>query len=335
MIRVAINGFGRIGRMFFRAAAKDKSIKVVAINDLGDPKALVFALKYDSVHGKFEQDVSTDGKHLIVGRQKIPLFSAKDPAELPWKKLKIDVVMDSTGHFVTSSTAQKHIDAGAKRVVISAPAKQKTPEDVEIKTIVMGVNHDTYKKETIVSNASCTTNCYAPVAEILHRKFGIKKGYMTTVHSYTATQAMVDGADGKDPRRARAAALNIVPSSSGAAIATGKVLPELDGKLHASALRVPTADASISYCVFELDKAVSADEINKALKAEEKSKRYRGVIACEEDPIVSSDIIGRNESSIVDVALTETDGKLAKVVSWYDNEWGYSCRLVDLIRHIS
>ena len=316
MIKVAINGFGRIGRMVFRAGLKDKNIKFVALNDLTDTKTLAHLLKYDSVHGKFDGDVSYDSENLIVNGKKIRVYAERDPENLPWKKHKIDVVVESTGFFLTKDLASKHLTAGAKKVILSAPAKEEG-----IKTIVKGVNeHDIHKGDLIISNASCTTNCLAPMVKVLNDNFGIERGFMTTVHSYTGDQRLVD-APHKDLRRARSAAVSIIPTSTGAAKAVGRVIPELNGKLDGMAMRVPTPDGSITDFVCELKKDASVEEINKLFESVAKH-HLKGVLEYTEDPIVGVDIITNPNSCIFDSALTKVkDGKLVKVVGWYDNEW--------------
>jgi glyceraldehyde 3-phosphate dehydrogenase len=304
---------------------------IVALNDLTDTKTLAHLLKYDTVYGHFPGDVSFTETSLIVKGKEYHVYSEKDPWKLPWKEKNIDVVIESTGFFRTGTLAKPHIDAGAKRVIISAPAKS---EDVE--TLVMGVNEDSKAKENeIVSNASCTTNCIAPVAAIMHNNFGVLKATMTTIHSYTADQRLVDGPH-KDLRRARAAAQNIVPTTTGAAKATAKTIPELKGLFDGMAVRVPTVVGSLSDFTMLLSKKVSVDEVNNAFKKAITNPLYKDIVAVTEDPIVSSDIIGSTYSAIVDLSLTKVvDGDLVKVIAWYDNEWGYANRLVDMISNIS
>lgn len=330
MIKVAINGFGRIGRMVFRAGLKDKSIKFIALNDLTDTKTLAHLLKYDSVHGKFDGTVEYDEENLIVNGNKIRVYAKRDPSELPWKKHNIDVVVESTGFFLTQELASKHIIAGAKKVILSAPGKEES-----IKTIVKGVNeHIITPSDKIISNASCTTNCLAPMVKVLNDNFGVVKGYMTTVHSYTGDQRLVD-APHSDLRRARSAAVSIIPTSTGAAKAVGLVIPELKGKLDGLAMRVPTPDGSITDFVCELSKDATAEEINNLFK-NVASHHLKGVLEYTEDPIVSCDIIGNPHSCIFDAGLTKVmDKRLVKVIGWYDNEFGYSHRMIDLIKILS
>ncbi|WP_080873373.1 type I glyceraldehyde-3-phosphate dehydrogenase [Oceanobacillus timonensis] len=324
-VKVGINGFGRIGRNVFRQALNNDQVEVVAINDLTDANMLAHLLKYDSNHGKLDEEVSVNGSNIVVGGKEITVLSEKDPANLGWGDLGVEIVIESTGIFTSKEGAEKHIQAGAKKVVISAPAKG---EDL---TMVMGVNDDQYDpaKHHVVSNASCTTNCLAPFAKVLHDNFGIKRGLMTTIHSYTNDQQILD-LPHKDYRRARAAAQNIIPTSTGAAKAVGLVLPELDGKLNGNAVRVPTSDGSLTDLVAELDKNVTAEDINNAMK-EAAQGELKGILEYTEDPIVSSDIVGNTHSSIFDSLSTIVmEDNLVKVVSWYDNEMGYSSRCVDL-----
>lgn len=327
-IKVAINGFGRIGRMVFRAGYGDKSIEIVGVNDLTDTKTLANLLKYDSVHGKFAGKVEFTSDSLVVDGKKIKVFAEKDPEKLPWKQLGVDVVVESTGYFTEYDAAYKHVKAGAKKVLLSAPGKGDKP----IKTIVHGINDETINKnDVIISNASCTTNCIAPVLNVLCKKFGIKRGFMNTIHAYTADQNLVDGPH-KDLRRARHAAYNIVPTSTGAAKAIGEVIPELKGKMDGIAIRVPVPDGSCTDLTLELEKNVTKDDINKAMK-EAASKELKGILEYTEDPIVSQDIVGNSHSSIFDASLTNVlNGNLVKVISWYDNEWGYSMRMIDMIK---
>ena len=325
MVNVAINGFGRIGRNTLRAAIKEgiyDKINYVAINDPGlTPANAAHVFKYDSVMGKFEGTVEVAEDGLIINGKKIKFYSEKDPAQLPWKELNVDVVVESTGFFTDATKAKAHLEAGAKKVIISAPAKN------EDKTIVLGVNENEYdpKLHNIISMASCTTNCLAPVAKVLDKEFGIVKGLMTTVHSYTGDQRILD-AGHKDPRRARAGALNIVPTTTGAAKAVALVLPQLKGKLNGFAMRVPTPDVSVVDIVVETEKPVTAEAVNAALKAAADGK----ILCYSEEPLVSSDYIGSSQSSTVDAALTMTMGdNMVKVISWYDNECGYSTRLAE------
>jgi len=326
-IRVGINGFGRIGRNFWRAANAadgDRGIEIVAANDLGDVATMAHLLKYDSVVGTLPHEVSVSGDTITVGDRSIKILAERDPAKLPWGDLGVDVVIESTGLFTTGPKARAHIEAGAKKVVISAPAKE---EDI---TIVMGVNDDKYDPDahTIISNASCTTNCVAPMAKVLLDSFGIVKGLMTTVHAYTQDQNLQDGPH-KDLRRARAAAINIVPTSTGAAKATSLVIPELKGKLDGYSLRVPVPDGSITDLVVELGRDVTKDEVNAAFKAAADGA-LKGILYYTEDPIVSTDIVGSPASCTFDASITMAYGNQVKVFGWYDNEWGYSSRLVDL-----
>ncbi|APA98202.1 type I glyceraldehyde-3-phosphate dehydrogenase [Nocardia seriolae] len=329
-VRVGINGFGRIGRNFFRAVEAQKAlgttdIEIVAVNDLTDNKTLATLLKYDSILGRLPQDVSLDGDYIVVGDQRIRALEIKEgPAALPWGDLGVDVVVESTGIFTSAAKAKGHLAAGAKKVIISAPA---TDEDI---TIVMGVNDDKYDgSQNIISNASCTTNCLGPIAKVLNDSFGIERGLMTTVHAYTQDQNLQD-APHKDLRRARAAALNIVPTGTGAAKAIGLVLPELLGKLNGYALRVPVPTGSLTDLTVDLRKAATVDEVNAAMKAAAEGP-MKGILKYNVDPIVSSDIVTDPHSSIYDAPLTQVIDNQVKVASWYDNEWGYSNRLADLI----
>lgn len=331
MIKVAINGFGRIGRNAFKIALDNHQgeVEVVAVNDLTDPETLAHLLKYDTVYGPYRRAVSFDEHNLIVDEKKLPVFREKEPNKLPWQVLGVDVVIESSGHFTSEEGALLHLQAGAKRVVISAPAKGG-----KVKTFLIGVNSDEYKGEEIINNASCTTNCIAPVAAIMDSKFGVLKAMMTTVHGYTADQNLQDGPH-RDLRRARAAAENIVPTSSGAAIATTEAIPELRGLFDGMALRVPVPTGSISDLTFLLKRKVTKEEVNQAFKDSTHNPLYKGILAVTEDPIVSSDIIGRSESSIVDLSLTSVvDGDMVKVFAWYDNEYGYSHRLVEQVINV-
>ena len=326
MVRVGINGFGRIGRNFFRAAFTQKAdIEVVGINDLTDVKTLAHLLKYDSILGRFEATVTHTDNSITVNGKTIRIFAEKDPANLPWSEVKADIVIESTGFFTKAADAKKHIAGGAKKVIISAPA---TDEDV---TIVMGVNHDKYDptSHNIISNASCTTNCLAPMAKVLDEEFGIVRGLMTTIHAYTNDQAILDQPH-KDLRRARAAAVSIIPTSTGAAKAISLVLPNLKGKLDGYALRVPVPTGSATDLTVELSKEVSAADINAAIKKASEGS-LKGYLSYTEDPIVSADIVTDPSSCIFDAGLTKAIGTTVKVVGWYDNEWGYSNRLVDLV----
>ena len=326
-IKVAINGFGRIGRLTFKALLGRDNVEIVAINDLTDNKTLAHLLKYDSVHGRFDGTVSYDDHSLTVNGQHIEALAERDPKLLPWGKMGVDIVLESTGRFVDEAGAGQHITAGAKKVVISAPATGNIP------TVVLGVNEDTLNgSETIISNASCTTNCLAPMAKVLNDTFGIEKGYITTVHAYTSDQNLQD-APHKDLRRARAAAYSIIPTSTGAAKAVGLVLPELKGKLDGLAMRVPVPDGSMTDLTVILKREVTKQEINDALKAAAEGP-LKGIIEYNTDPIVSIDIVGNPHSCIFDSELTSANGTLAKVIGWYDNETGYSTRTADLIQQL-
>jgi glyceraldehyde 3-phosphate dehydrogenase len=325
-IRVGINGFGRIGRNILRASLHDGEIDLVAVNDITDAKTLAHLLKYDSILGNLEEEVKVEGDAIHVAGRKVKVLAVRDPGQLPWKDLGVEYVVESTGLFTAADKAKAHLDAGAKKVVISAPAKK---EDV---TIVMGVNDEKYdpKKHHIVSNASCTTNCLAPVAKVLHDGYGIVKGQMTTIHAYTNDQRILD-LPHKDLRRARAAAVSMIPTTTGAAKAVRLAIPELEGKLDGFAIRVPTPNVSVVDLTVQLQKKTTADELNAAFK-KAAAGRMKGVLAVCDEPLVSIDYRGNPHSSIVDSALTKVmDGDLAKVVSWYDNEWGFSCRMRDLI----
>jgi len=328
-LRVAINGFGRIGRNFLRTSWGYNEFEIIALNDLTDAKTLAHILKYDSVHGIFNADVKTGNGSIIVGNKEIKVFAVTEPEKLPWKDLGIDIVIESTGRFVDKSSASKHLDAGAKWVIISAPAKEPDA------TICLGVNEEILDpaKHKIISNASCTTNCLSPVAKVIHSEFGIIRGLMTTIHSYTNDQRILD-LPHKDLRRARAAAINMIPTTTGAAKAVGIVLPELKGKLNGMAIRVPTPNVSMVDLTVELGREVTAEEINAALKRAAEGP-MNGILQYSEEPLVSSDLNGNPHSSIVDATLTMVlDGKMAKVFAWYDNEWAYSSRLRDLIIYI-
>jgi glyceraldehyde 3-phosphate dehydrogenase len=329
-IKVGINGFGRIGRNVVRAGLHRSDVEFVAVNDITDTKTLAHLLKYDSVLGPLSETVTSDADSITVGGKKIKVFATKDPAQIDWNSLGVQVVIESTGFFTDAKDAVKHLHGSVKKVIISAPAKN---EDV---TIVLGVNENTYDpaKHNIISNASCTTNCLAPVVKVIHDKFGIVKGSMTTIHSYTNDQKVLDYPH-KDLRRARAAALNMIPTTTGAAKAIGLVMPELKGKLDGYSMRVPTPDVSVVDLVAVLAKPATAEAINAALKAAAEGP-MKGILAYTEDPVVSSDMLHNPNSSIVDAQLTKVlDGDLLKVVSWYDNEWGYSCRVVDLVKFLA
>ena len=327
-LKVAINGFGRIGRNVLRAMTQKQVERVVAINDLTDTKTLAHLLKWDSVHGKFDGEIGYDDENIIVRGHKIKVLKERDPAKLPWEKLGVDVVLESTGFFTDRDKAELHLSkAGAKRVLISAPAKDPDA------TICVGVNDQIYdsEKHKIVSNASCTTNCLAPLAKVLNDKFGVARGFMSTIHSYTNDQRILDFPH-KDLRRARAAAVNIIPSTTGAAKAIGEVVPELKGKLNGGAFRVPTADGSVTDFTAVLDKDATVDAVNAAFKEAASDKSYKGVLEYTDEPLVSEDIVGNPHSCIFDSQLTLMLGnRFVKVVGWYDNEWGYSNRCVELM----
>ncbi|RLI93869.1 MAG: type I glyceraldehyde-3-phosphate dehydrogenase [Candidatus Altiarchaeales archaeon] len=328
MVKIAINGFGRIGRCVFKAAINDKDIDFVAINDLTDAKTLAHLLKYDSVHGKIDVEVEAKKDAIIVDGEEIGILSERDPRNLPWNELGIDIVMECTGRFRDRESAEKHLSAGAKKVIISAPAKNP---DI---TIVMGVNHEKYcpERHNIISNASCTTNCLAPVAKVLLENFGIKKGFMTTVHSYTTDQRLLD-LPHKDLRRARAASLSMIPTTTGAAVATSLVLPELEGKLDGIAIRVPTPNVSLVDLVVETEKDTTIEEVNSTFKNAE--REMKGILKCSEEPLVSVDYNGSTYSAIVDLLSTNViQGNLVKVLAWYDNEVGYSNRMVDMAKYV-
>jgi glyceraldehyde 3-phosphate dehydrogenase len=329
-IKVGINGFGRIGRMVFRAAVKDfADIEIVGINDLLEPDYLAYMLKYDSVHGRFKGDIAVEGNTLVVNGRKIRLTAVKDPAELKWGEVGADIVIESTGLFLDAASAQKHIAAGAKKVIMSAPSKDDTP------MFVYGVNHTKYAGEAIISNASCTTNCLAPVAKVLHDTWGIKRGLMTTVHATTATQKTVDGPSNKDWRGGRGILENIIPSSTGAAKAVGKVIPELNKKLTGMSFRVPTSDVSVIDLTVELTKPAKYEEICAAMKAASQGA-MKGVLGYTDEKVVATDFRGESCTSVFDAeAGIALDDTFVKVVSWYDNEWGYSSKVLEMARVIS
>ncbi len=330
-IKVGINGFGRIGRMAFRAIAKDfPGIEVVAINDLLEPDYLAYMLKYDSVHGNFKGDIKVDGNNLVVNGKKIRLTAEKDPANLKWNEAGVDIVLECTGFFLDDESCQAHIKAGAKKVVMSAPSKDKTP------MFVYGVNHTTYAGQAIVSAASCTTNCLAPVAKVLNDNWGIKRGLMTTVHAATATQKTVDGPSKKDWRGGRGILENIIPSSTGAAKAVGVVLPELNGKLTGMAFRVPTSDVSVVDLTVELNKEAKYADICAAMKAASQSGDISKTLGYTDEKVVSTDFRGNGYSSIFDAeAGIALDGTFVKVVAWYDNEYGYTCNMLRFVEHVA
>lgn len=330
MLRVGINGFGRIGRNVFRSALRRQSIEIVAANDLTDAKSLAHLLKYDTVHGRLDADIKVDGDSIVVDGKKMKVFAERDPARLPWASLGVDLVVESTGRFTKRTDAAKHLEAGAKKVIISAPG-----EDVDL-TVVLGVNENEYDPAVhqVISNASCTTNCLAPIAKVLHETFEIRRGFMTTVHSYTNDQQILD-LPHKDMRRARAAAENIIPTSTGAAKAVGLVLPELKGKLNGLAMRVPTPNVSVVDFVAELARDATVEDINAALRHSSEGA-LRGIVAYSEEPLVSSDFKGSPVSATIDAMSTMVIGdNLVKVVAWYDNEWGYSNRVTDLAEFIA
>lgn len=328
-IKVGINGFGRIGRLVFRAAQEKENIIIVGINDLISVDYMAYMLRYDTVHGQFKGSVEVKDGKLVVNGNAIRVTSEKDPANLKWDEVGAEYVVESTGLFLTKEKAQAHLNAGAKRVIMSAPSKDDTP------MFVYGVNHKSYKGETMISNASCTTNCLAPVAKVLNDKFGILEGLMTTVHSTTATQKTVDGPSAKDWRGGRAASANIIPSSTGAAKAVGKVIPQLNGKLTGMAFRVPTVNVSVVDLTCRIEKPASYDEIKGAMK-EASEGEMKGVLGYTEDSVVSSDFIGDARTSIFDAnAGISLSPNFVKVVSWYDNEWGYSCKILDMICYMN
>lgn len=330
--RIAINGFGRIGRAAFKVALEKSDMEVVAINDLTSADILAHLLRYDTAYGHYRKEVSVREGMLIVDSGEFPVYAEPDPKKLPWKDLDVDVVLECTGRFTDKESAGQHIEAGAKKVILSAPSKG---EDGSVPTFLMGVNENGYADEAVLSNASCTTNSLAPVAKILNDAFGIEKALMTTIHSYTADQNIQDGPH-KDLRRARAAAQNIVPTTTGAAIAVTQAMPELAGIFDGISVRVPTIVVSLSDCTFVLKRKTTKEEINQVLKAAASDPRYRNVLSVTEEPLVSSDFIGNPHSSIVDLSMTKViDGDLVKVIAWYDNEWGYSNRLVEMAQMIA
>ena len=329
MIRIGINGFGRIGRLVFRAASKRDDVEVVGINDLIDVEYISYMLRYDSTHGRFDGHVEIKDGNLVVNGKTIRVTSERNPADLNWAEINATHIVESTGLFLTREKAMAHLQAGAKKVILSAPSKDDTP------MFVMGVNHEEYAGEDIISNASCTTNCLAPLASVIHKEFGILEGLMTTVHATTATQKTLDAPSNKDWRGGRGASQNIIPSSTGAAKAVGKVIPSLNGRLTGMAFRVPTPDVSVVDLTCRLEKSASYDEIKSVLKTA--SETYlKGILAYTDEPVVSSDFIGESCTSIFDAqAGIQLNDNFVKLISWYDNEWGYSCKVLDLISHIS
>jgi len=331
-VKVAINGFGRIGRLVYRQSLAHSDIDIVAVNDLTDPEALAHLLKYDSVHGRFPGEIAVEGDRIRAGADSFQVLSQPDPAKLPWKDLGVEIVIEATGFFRTREKAALHLKAGAKKVLLSAPAKGDSGADL---TVVYGVNHELYDpaKQDIISTASCTTNCLAPVVHVLNSNFGIERGIMTTIHAYTNDQKILD-LPHKDKRRARAAAVNIIPTTTGAAAAVGLVIPELNGKLDGMAVRVPVKDGSLVDLVVEMNSDVTAEDVNRAMK-EAASGYLSGVLQYSEEPLVSSDIIGNPHSSIFDSLVTKTMGsRMVKLLSWYDNEFGYASRMVDFTRYM-
>ncbi len=329
-VKVGINGFGRIGRLIFRAALENSEVEVLAVNDLTDARTLAHLLKYDSVHGILNEEVSWGDDYLKVGGREIKVLSIKNPVELPWGELGVEIAVESTGIFTKREDASKHLEAGARKVIITAPA-----EEPDL-TVVLGVNEDMYDPSlhTIISNASCTTNCLAPLVKVLMDNFGVERGFMTTIHAYTNDQRLLD-LPHKDLRRARATAMSIIPTTTGAAKAIGEVIPALKGKMDGVAMRVPVFDGSVVDLVCTLKKEVAVEEVNNAFKESADKGKMKGILQYTEDPIVSIDVVGNPYSSIFDALSTMTNGNLAKVVSWYDNEWGYSNRVVDLIKFIA
>lgn len=326
--RVAINGFGRIGRAAFKIALEKNDIEVVAINDLTSADVLAHLLKYDTAYGHYRKSITASNGKIVVEGKEFPVYAEADPKKLPWRELEVDVVLECTGRFTDKDSAKQHIEAGAKKVILSAPSKG---DDGSVPTFLIGVNEDGYENEEVVSNASCTTNSLAPVAKILDDVFGIEKAMMTTIHSYTGDQNIQDGPH-KDLRRARAAAQNIVPTTTGAALAVTQVIPQLKDRFDGISVRVPTIVVSLSDCTFLLKRKTTKEEINQALKDAAKNPRYEKVLSVTDEPLVSTDFIGNPYSSIVDLSMTKVvDGDLVKVIAWYDNEWGYSNRLVEMV----
>lgn len=329
-VRVGINGFGRIGRSVFRAALNEPEVEVVGVNDLADTKTLAYLLKYDSVHGVLSEEVTWEEDAIIVGGKSVKVITVKHPAELPWSDWGVQIGIEATGIFCGRDDASKHLEAGAERVIITAPAK-----DPDF-TVVLGVNEDAYDPSShrIISNASCTTNCLAPLVKVLKDNFGVESGFMTTVHAYTNDQRILD-LPHKDLRRARSATVSIIPTTTGAAKAIGEVIPELKGKLDGMAMRIPVFDGSVVDLVAVLEKGVTVDQVNQAFKEAADKGRFKGILAYTEDPIVSIDVVGNPYSSIFDARSTMAQGNLVKVIAWYDNEWGYSSRVVDLVKFLA
>jgi len=333
-MRISINGFGRIGRAFFRLAFEESNIQIVAINDLADLENLAYLLKNDTVYGKFDKKIETRGNLLVINDKEIPFYQKKDPKDLPWKDLEVDIVVEATGVFSDYIKARAHIEAGAKKVIITAPAKGE--EDKQGKTVLLGINDGDLAKFNIVSNGSCTTNAVAPVMKILQEEIGIKKAVLNTIHAYTSTQGLVDGPNLKDWRRGRAASQNIVPSSTGAAKCIGRVIKDLDGKFDGIALRVPVVCGSIADITFVSEKNTSVEEINKILKAASETKSWKGIMEATNEQLVSSDVIKTIAPAIVDLSFTKViDGDLVKILIWYDNEWAYSWTLLQQIKKLS
>ncbi len=330
-INVAINGFGRIGRAVFKIAFEKDNFEIVAINDLTNNVTLAHLLKYDSVYGIYNKDVKSDKNSLYINNKKYPVYEITEPKNLPWGKLKVDVVLECTGRFVKDGSFNAHLNAGAKKVILSAPSKGKP----EIPIYIMGVNNDKYKNEKVISNASCTTNSIAPISDIIDKNFKIKQAFLTTIHSYTSDQNLIDGPH-KDLRRARAATNNIIPTTTGATVATTKVLPRLKNKFNGIAVRVPTICGSLSDLTFVVSKKTTAENVNKILKNASKTLKLKNILSVTNEPIVSSDIIGNPYSSIVDLSLTQVvENNLIKILTWYDNEWGYSNRMVEMIEIVT
>lgn len=334
-VRISINGFGRIGRAAFKIALEREDIEVVAINDLTDTKTLAYLLKFDSAYGSYHREVTSDEKNIIVDGKSYPVLSEKEPQKLPWRDMSVDVVLECTGRFTKNGAARAHIDAGAKKVVVSAP----TSGEGDVQTFLIGVNEDQYAGQDVISNASCTTNCISPVVDVMHKNFKVLKSVLNTIHAITATQNVVDGpipGGGDDYRRARAAGYNMVPTTTGAAKATTKVIPELKGLFDGISVRVPIITGSISDITMLVEKDTSAEEVNGVFKKAVNDPKYKNILAVTEDPIVSSDIIGNPHSAIVDLGLTTVvDKNLVKLLAWYDNEWGYSNRMIELAVLIS